>query len=89
MRTAVERAASAHVVAKQLFFVGLLSDWLEFFVLFLSGVIFCWAEFSLPFLSMTTIANLTLRLARHDVLSALMLVIQAPCYRQNKWYGSS
>ena len=71
------------------FFVGPLPDWLESFFS-------CWLEFFLagqsfssPSLSMTTIANLTLCLAHHDVLSALMLVIQAPCYRQNKWYGSS
>ncbi len=42
MGTAVERAASAHAVAKQLFVVGLLSDLLEFFVL-LAG----WSSFLL------------------------------------------
>ena len=49
MGTAVERAASAHVVAKQLFFVGLLSDWLEFFVLLLVGVLFLLGRVLLAF----------------------------------------
>ena len=39
-------------------------------------------------MSMTTIANLTLCLAVM-IFMRLMLVIQAPCYRQNTWYGSS
>ena len=88
MGTAVEGAASADVGAKHLSLSDpFLTGWS---LLFLAGWSFFLAgqSFSLPSLSMTTIANLTLCLAHHDVLSALMLVIQAPCYRQNTWYGS-